>query len=216
VKRGFGRVRGLGDQRRTIHPSRLPSCVGPPGHSAESLGQLRREPCETSNRIAEFDLPPGQPVQLGGFARRASSLTRHQVPECHKPLEVCMSDGSVHAHGLGDLGRRPFGLVDVEVEEDPTSRRILQRGDGSVDLGERFITHAGSLSTGNARGSARARTWPLLARGPVLRSSGPIDRFLQGTPETRTSFAELLIDCEEDRTLRAVPVGILRDTERGG
>jgi hypothetical protein len=49
-----------------------------------------------------------------------------------------------------------------------------------------------------------------------LRSSGPIDRFLQGTPETRTSFAELLIDCEEDRTLRAVPVGILRDTERGG
>jgi hypothetical protein len=37
-----------------------------------------------------------------------------------------------------------------------------------------------------------------------------------GNPKTRTSFAELLIDCEEDRTLRAVPVGILRDTERGG
>jgi hypothetical protein len=28
-----------------------------------------------------------------------------------------------------------------------------------------------------------------------------------GNPKTRT-FAELLIDCEEDRTLRAVPVGI--------
>ena len=33
-------------------------------------------------------------------------------------------------------------------------------------------------------------------------------------PQTR-AFAELLIDAEEDRTIRAVLIGILRETERG-
>ena len=35
-----------------------------------------------------------------------------------------------------------------------------------------------------------------------------------GNPKTRT-FAELVIDCEEDRVLRSVLVGMLRERERG-
>ena len=41
-------------------------------------------------------------------------------------------------------------------------------------------------------------------------STEELDRLVLGEPTNRT-FGELLIDCEEDGTLRAVLVGMLRD-----
>jgi hypothetical protein len=64
-------------------------------------------------------------------------------------------------------------------------------------------------------GAAERTTWWLslpeerFREGPTLPAGRPDQRALR-QPKTR-AFAELLIDCAEDRTLRAVIVGMLRE-----
>jgi hypothetical protein len=74
--------------------------------------------------------------------------------------------------------------------------------------GERF-TNGGSLDLNHARGIT-IRTQPRadLRPGTAARPYDP------SIPFATRAFPELLIDGEEDRTLRAVLVGMLREVER--
>jgi hypothetical protein len=63
----------------------------------------------------------------------------------------------------------------------------------------------------NALGPARRSELLHVLMLPDFERADRIGEFW-GYPESR-AFAELLIDCEEERMLRAVPVGMLRETK---
>jgi hypothetical protein len=97
---------------------------------------------------------------------------------------------------LGDLASRPHVLASGLVRPDELERRLRERLDALGPAPRAELLHDLML--------------------PDFDRADRIGEFW-GNPKTRT-FAKLLIDCEEDRTLRAVLVGMLReaDSRRAG
>jgi hypothetical protein len=89
-------------------------------------------------------------------------------------------------------GRSPRGRSLLRVRPDELERQLRERLDALPSAARAELLHVLML--------------------PDFERADRIGEFW-GYPESR-AFAELLIDCEEDRTLRAVLVGMLRETER--
>jgi hypothetical protein len=99
----------------------------------------------------------------------------------------------------------------------PSGQVLIRSLDEALDasLLGRELRRDGGGAPGSSRGpppAARAELLHVL-RLPDFDRADAIGSYW-GHPETR-SFAEPLIDCEEDRTLQAVLVGMLREMERG-
>jgi hypothetical protein len=142
--RGAGR---LVHERRAVAASSLPggldsfltTCL-------EALRQEVGEASEATHRIAEIDLLASQSIKVGRLARFSPALPDCQVSKRNQALEMCMRDSSVHAGGFRSVVNRPFGLVQIEVEQDPASGPILKRADRTVDLACLVLAHSASLS----------------------------------------------------------------------
>jgi hypothetical protein len=144
------RVRGVGrlvHERRAVASARisggfdtlLTACL-------EAFCQKAGQAGESTHGIAEIDLLASQSIKVGRLPGSSPALPDRQVSERDKALEMSMRDRSVHAGGFGSIVNCPFGLVHVEVEQDPPTGPILKRADRTVDLTYFVLAHSASLS----------------------------------------------------------------------
>jgi hypothetical protein len=170
--RGGGR---LAYERRAVAPASLSGGFDALGAtSLEAFRQKAGQAGEATHRKAEIDLLVGQPIEVGRLAGFSSALPDRQVSQRDKTLEMSMGDRSVHAGGFRSIVNGPFGLVHIEVEQDPPPSPILKRADRTVDLACLVLAHSLSLSahlggeTVTARGrwrDFRVDLWRSIHRG---------------------------------------------------
>jgi hypothetical protein len=137
----------LAHERRPVAPARRASGFDTlQAACLEALRQKASQAGEAPYRKAEIDLLVSQSIKVGRLARFSPALPDRQVPERDKALEMSMRDSSVHAGGFGSIVDCPFGLVHIEVEQDPPTGPILKRADRTVDLAYLVLAHSASLS----------------------------------------------------------------------
>ncbi len=143
------RLRGIGgstDERRAVAAAGLPGSLDPALTTlTKALGEKRGESCEPSNRVAQIDLLIREAIELGWFSLLASALTGHEVPQRHEALKMAVRDRSVHSDRFRDIVDGPLTVMRVEVEEDPSSGRVLKGADDLVQLCQMILPHAGTL-----------------------------------------------------------------------
>jgi hypothetical protein len=124
----------------------------------KALGQQGGKSCKPSHRIAQVDLVAGEPIELGWLAGFPSALAGCEISEGDKTFEMSVSYRSVHSDGFGDTVHRPFGLVYIEVEQDPSAGLILKRADRAVELLYFVLSHIPELTVSYQREGADDRT----------------------------------------------------------
>ncbi len=116
-------------------------------------------------------------------------VRQDDVPDDHERDQT--EDNDHTSESVTGPDRRPDDHHRDQVDGKP-ERRILHVAKHEVTLA------AGTRSDTAAARIATSTSWELIDS-------------CSGT--SKRTFAELLIDCEEDRTLRAVLVGMLRETD---